>query len=44
MAPIEEPAATRFFIGRALDGVPVGDLLEVRVPQWRLLFGHDDLR
>ena len=29
---------------RALDGVPVGDLREVRVPRRRVLFGHGDLR
>ena len=44
MAPIEEPTATRFFIGVPSMGCHVGDLREMRVPQWRLLFGHGDLR
>ena len=44
MAPIEEPTATRFFMWVPSIGMPLGHLRKMRIPQWRLLFGHDDLR
>ena len=44
MAPIEQPIATFFFSGVPSMGCQLGDLLEVRVPQWRVPFGHGDLR